>query len=441
MIRSKFFQISSLLFLLALPQVVRAEGATLTVEEFRSSLESIVNAQGGGSVARYLREQADGGVDLSALRAQVLAQNGGAPQPIPVPVHPKAVGNVVFANRMLRESGIDFFVYEALEDKSLLPPSEVEPTEVQNYRRWRGARTVIQPFMGFSATLIQAWTGGGLDAVTAAVLAQGFAVMALEAQFSIFSSQWAKLWEKDKPLIPWRIARPFAEAEEGRLKAKLNRLVDMVNGAAGVVKQSHAWNFAINWAYTLIVYGAGVVGSYIGGHPDVSFPFMSVLVGSTVFYAAFGLFQTAITSTSTRVRGEVSEILRYQTETASLMFLSLMRMVSLVPGLESVAMGVQALYFAVITVPVLARLKGSDAFARETARIFARNGGGVTGTAGFCERVLARVFELTPLRQRTTMGAMMTDLAGAARRAVGRLRGRRPPTQVSMIFIDQLALA
>lgn len=407
-------------------------------EDLRSTLEAVMTAQGGGSVARLLRERAEGGLDLAPLRRQVLAANGHEPLTIDVPVHPTAKGRVVFANRMLRDSGVDFFVYRAVEDDGLLPQETPGPGDEKSYRRWRATRAIVLPLMGFAATLAEAAQGGGFEAVTAAALASAFAVVGLEVQFSLFSNQWVKLWKQDTPLIPWRIARPFAEAETSRLKQRLNGLVDGVNGALGVVTRAHAWNFTINWAYTLIVYGAGVVGSYVAGHPDLSFPFMKVLVGSSVFYASFGLFQTAMASAASR--GEVSELLRYQIESVALKWNSLWRMVSLVPGLEGVGLALQTVFIGLVTVPTMARLKGADAYARETARLFGRNGGVEGAAAGRCERLLAASFEATPLRRGARIWETLKGMGRAAARAVGRLVPARR-AQISMIFIDHATMA
>jgi hypothetical protein len=396
--------------------------------ELRGSLETLYATAGTGAVLRDLRARAEAGQDMEPLRQLVRAKAEGGVERIPVHVHPHALSRVEYANRMLVTSGIDFIRYEAVLDSTVPAPELPAETDAQSYKRWKRTRSVVLPILGFASAVAQGAVNGAIDA---GALAQGFALFGLELQFSLFNHHWLKVWRQDTPLLNFRL-KEFPEAEANRLKVRLNSLIASTNAAldkVSFVTRAHAWSYLINWGYTVILYGSGVLGHMIAGDAGAHFDVLSLIMDSwvlnTAFYVSFGLSQIALTNFS--MRNEISELLRFQIETTALKWNSVWRIVSLVPGLSGLGLAMQLGFTGAIAAPLLMKLAGANAYAQGTAARFRVNNHDI-GTPpaplepqGLCARFLGGVYAATPFRTGENIWRAVRRWGGDAVAAIRRL--------------------
>ncbi len=373
--------------------------------ELRGSLERLYATAGTGAVLRDLRARSEAGQDLEPLRRLVRAQVPGGVEKVPVVVHSQALPRVAYANRLLRASGIDFIQYDPQVDDTLPPPELPAESDAKVYKRWKISRSIILPILGFATALAQGGMVGGIEAPT---LARGLAGFGLELQFSLLNHKWVKLWRQDTSLLNFRL-KELPGAEASRLRERLNGLVRGTNkllDKMSFVTRAHAWSYVINWAYTVVLYGSGVLGQMIAGQPGAHFDVLQLVMDSwllnTAFYVSFGLSQIALTNFS--MRSEISELLRFQIETVALKWNSVWRMVSLVPGLNSLGMAMQWGFTAAIAAPLLIKLAGANAYAEATAARFQANqrdegeSSAKPRTQGICAGFLGAVYGATPFR-------------------------------------------
>ena len=362
-------------------------------DSFAKEITEIYRTAGTDALARHLRERADAGLDLTAIRQQILLENNNTAQAIEVRVHPNMAASVDFANSQLKQSGIDFFMFKALIDSNEPDPTVPFKSDAATYKKWRIARIATVPIIGFAASLAEAGLIGHGSQTPSALptLARGLAILALELQFSAFSNWWNRnFWSADKPLINAQIPQ-FRTVDRDRFLTKMNDLVGVANKALRGVKRAHFYNYMVNYLYTGVVYTAGLVTALVIGDHSYNFNFVKILSDSflitTAFFGAFGMNQILLGSFLKK--GELSELRRFRRESTALWWNAIGRAVSLVPGLKQLGLGMQLSFGLFSTLPLAIKSLSQPRFNARTKEIFEANTSGQPLRAStVCQRLL-----------------------------------------------------
>ena len=370
--------------------------------ELKRELDQTLKQYGTQTLSTFLRQQAEAGLNLGPLRQYFFKKNHGSVEVIDVRIPVNAQRMITFANQQLSLSGIDFIQFNGIVDPSLPPLTQPLPDQAAAYKEWVHARATIFPLMGFAVTLFEAGLGR-LQASTgelAASLARAFTVLGLEVQFSAFSAQWNKLWVQDQSLIPWRFneqTRDFAGTAH-----LLNRFLDSIRG----VTRAHVWNYLVNWGYTLLLYGVGVVALRRFGvaPPGIAQMIRSSWVTNTGGYMAFGLTQVMLGKSF--ARGEISELLRYQLETLAVGWGGFWRAVATVPGLSSVGNTMLYSFGLLVTAPLFVKTYNASAYARKTGKLFEANSEAARHAIEQQNRT-SDFYAVTPYSKEITSGSLL----------------------------------
>ncbi len=250
--------------------------------------------RGPGYLAKVLRNYADKGVSLTALRELVFKKTGGVAMTLEIPTHPVVMKGETStptdeANKRLRRVGIDFIQFKAVRAEDAQRSDEAYPAHEPGRLRMEKIRNRLVPTLAFlSAASAGYLASRGFEGLNfwlhmAPSLALGGIYAFTEWQFSKFSHWWNKnVWE---PL-----------------------------DAAGPATA----NATIPFLFFLAGWGMQSLTTYVGLKLGIEIQFEAktardiareVGLNFAFFMASFGLSQTALARFTKR--GEMSEGPRY----------------------------------------------------------------------------------------------------------------------------------
>jgi len=382
-----------------------AVGVENQLDFLTTQSKEILKERGSDALMRFMRSQANGGIDLRPLRQYAFNMNHGEPLAIIVDVHPDMSTAIDFANGQLKRSGIDFYEFKPHFDDTLEKPTEPFKADAASYKNWNALRRTLIPLVGFAACLIQAanemsTTGNVSGAEMLPYIAQAVAILGLEFQFAKFSNGWNKrFWSDTRQGIA-----PMPERYRTKLNLNLSGLVNLVNQGISIINKgiprgvqaNHIYNLATNYLYAGTVYSVGMLVALASGNVGFKFGFINMLSASflstVIFFYGYGLTQILIGQFN--LNGQISEYQRFRLESVGAYWSNLGRSISLIPGLESVGRYMMGAWGLFVTTPLIMRSMGAKKYAEHTSKIFESNRRMILPDGiGPCDKLLSSAFQ------------------------------------------------